>query len=106
MAKAEVFELTGAQKKNLLKLKQITDKQTLLDVEKKKVVEPLLKYIHSVGLEKATLVAGEVTGKYKASSKKNILKNLLLDYLDEKIIEKCTKTGKTYEYVSLGEKEE
>jgi len=106
MTKAEVFELTGSQKKNLIKLKQITDKQTLLETEKKKVVESLLKYIHSVGLEKAILVAGNVTGKYKESSKKNILKILLLDYLDEETIDKCTKEGKTYEYISLGKTEE
>lgn len=103
MAKAEVFKLTGAQKKNLIQLKKIKDKIEKLEEEKKAVQEPLLKYIHSVGLEKATLYADNVEGKYAASSKKSILKNLLLEHgVSAGTIEECTKAGKTYEYITFG----
>jgi predicted nuclease with TOPRIM domain len=101
--KVEEFKLTGAQKKNLIQLKKIKDKIEKLDEEKKALQEPLLKFIHSVGLEKATLYADDVEGKYAASSKKSILKSLLLEHgVSSKTVEDCTKAGKTYEYITFG----
>mgnify|MGYP007112106372 CR=1 FL=1 len=101
--KVEEFKLTGAQKKNLIQLKKIKDKIEKLDEEKKALQEPLLKFIHSVGLEKATLYADDVSGKYGTSSKKTILKNLLLEHgVSADTITECTKAGNTYEYISFG----
>mgnify|MGYP001176909488 FL=1 len=101
--KVEEFNLTGAQKKQFMALKKIKDKIEKLEEEKKALQAPLLKFIHSVGLEKATLYAGDVSGKYGTSSKKTILKNLLLEHgISSDVINDCTKAGNTYEYITFG----
>ena len=101
--KIEEFKLTGEQKKKFITLKKIKDKIDKMEEEKKLLQNSLLKFIHSVGLEKATLYADNVFGRYSTSSKKTILKNLLLEHgVSAETITECTKAGNTYEYITFG----
>jgi len=98
--KVEEFKLTGEQKKNLIQLKKIKDEIEKLEEKKRTIQNSLLKFIHSVGLEKTTIYADNVRGKYATTAKKTILKNLLLESgVSIDVINNCTQVGKTHEYI-------
>ena len=98
--KLERIQLKGMEKKKLIELKRMKDKLEKIETEYREKQKLMIEFIKRNGFVGSIVVADEDNAaRYQASSKDNISKTALLEYITKETLDKCTTRGKTYEYL-------
>lgn len=98
--KTERVQLKGMEKKKLIELKKMKDKMENLEAEYKEKQKLMIEFIKRNNYQSVIVVADEDNAaRFQSSSKDNISKTALLEFITKETLDKCTTRGKTYEYL-------